>query len=81
MLNDQMNIYHANMGNKANEIMKVLTIFSAFFIPLTFMAGVYGMNFDYFPELHLKFGYLYFLFFLVAITIGLVIYFRKRKWF
>jgi len=81
MLNDQMNIYHANMGNKANEIMKVLTIFSAFFIPLTFMAGVYGMNFDYFPELHLKFGYLYFWLLMIAVTIGLIVYFRKRKWF
>lgn len=81
MLNDQMNIYHANMGNKANEIMKVLTIFSAFFIPLTFVAGVYGTNFDYLPELRLKYGYLYFWMLLVAITLGLVIYFKKRKWF
>jgi magnesium transporter len=81
MLNDQMNIYHANMGSKANEIMKVLTIFSAFFIPLTFVAGVYGMNFDNFPELHFKYGYLYFWILMVVITLGLVVYFRKRKWF
>jgi magnesium transporter len=81
MLNDQMNIYHANMGNKANEIMKVLTIFSAFFIPLTFAAGVYGMNFEFFPELHLKFGYLYFWILMIIIVIGLLIYFRKKKWF
>lgn len=81
MLNDQMNIYHANMGSKANEIMKVLTIFSAFFIPLTFVAGVYGTNFEYLPEIKLKFGYLYFWLLMVAITFGLVIYFKKRKWF
>ncbi len=81
MLNDQMNIYHANMGSKANEIMKVLTIFSAFFIPLTFVAGVYGMNFDNFPELHFKYGYLYFWILMIVITLGLVVYFRKRKWF
>lgn len=81
MLNDQMNIYHANMGSKANEIMKVLTIFSAFFIPLTFVAGVYGTNFEYLPEIKLKFGYLYFWLLMVAITSGLVIYFKKRKWF
>ncbi len=81
MLNDQMNIYHANMGSKANEIMKVLTIFSAFFIPLTFVAGVYGTNFEYLPEIKLKFGYLYFWLLMVAITLGLVIYFKKRKWF
>ncbi len=81
MLNDQMNIYHANMGSKANEIMKVLTIFSAFFIPLTFVAGVYGTNFDNLPEIHLKYGYLYFWMLMIAITLGLVVYFRKRKWF
>lgn len=81
MLNDQMNIYHANMGSKANEIMKVLTIFSAFFIPLTFVAGVYGTNFDNLPEIHLKYGYLYFWILLIVITLGLLVYFRKRKWF
>ncbi len=81
MLNDQMNIYHANLDSKANEIMKVLTVFSAFFIPLTFVAGVYGMNFDNLPELHFKYGYLYFWMIMALITIGLIIYFRKRKWF
>lgn len=81
MLNDQMNIYHANMGNKANEIMKVLTFFSAFFIPLTFLAGVYGMNFDYFPELHLKYGYFYFWGLTVVITISLFYFFKWKKWF
>ncbi|BBE17541.1 magnesium and cobalt transport protein CorA [Aquipluma nitroreducens] len=81
MLNDQMNIYHANLDSKANEIMKVLTVFSAFFIPLTFVAGVYGMNFDNLPELHFKYGYLYFWIILIVITLGLLIYFRKRKWF
>jgi magnesium transporter len=81
MLNDQMNIYHANMGSKSNEIMKVLTIFSAFFIPLTFVAGVYGTNFDNLPEIHFKYGYLYFWLLMIVITAGLVVYFRRRKWF
>ncbi len=81
MLNDQMNIYHATLDLRANEIMKVLTVFSAFFIPLTFFAGVYGMNFDYLPELHLKFGYLYFWILMILIVLGLLVYFRKRKWF
>jgi magnesium transporter len=81
MLNDQMNIYHANLDLRANEIMKVLTVFSAFFIPLTFVAGVYGTNFEYLPEIKLKFGYLYFWIVLALITISLVIYFKKRKWF
>jgi len=81
MLNDQMNIYHANLDLRANDIMKVLTIFSAFFIPLTFVAGVYGTNFDNLPEIHLKYGYLYFWLLMIAITIGLVVYFKRRKWF
>lgn len=81
MLNDQMFIYHANIDSKANEIMKVLTVFSAFFIPLTFVAGVYGMNFDVFPELHYKYGYLYFWIVSIAIVIALIIYFKKKKWF
>jgi magnesium transporter len=81
MLNDQMNIYHAILDNRANEIMKVLTVLSAFFIPLTFIAGVYGTNFDNLPEIHLQYGYLYFWILLVAITIGMFIYFKWRKWF
>lgn len=81
MLNDQMLIYHANLDSKANEIMKVLTVFSAFFIPLTFIAGVYGMNFDFFPELHFKYGYLYVWILMIVIVLGLLVYFRKRKWF
>lgn len=81
MLNDQMNIYHANLDLRANEIMKVLTVFSAFFIPLTFVAGVYGTNFEYLPEIKLKFGYLYFWIVLASITLSLTIYFKRRKWF
>jgi magnesium transporter len=81
MLNDQMNIYHANLDLRANEIMKVLTVFSAFFIPLTFVAGVYGTNFEYLPEIKLKFGYLYFWIVLALITLSLTIYFKRRKWF
>ncbi|MDP2889846.1 MAG: magnesium/cobalt transporter CorA [Bacteroidota bacterium] len=81
MLNDQMMIYHATLDSRANEIMKVLTVFSAFFIPLTFLAGVYGMNFEHFPELKFKFGYLYFWIISLLITFSLLVYFRKRKWF
>jgi magnesium transporter len=81
MLNDQMNIYHANLDLRANEIMKVLTVFSAFFIPLTFIAGVYGTNFEYLPEIKLEFGYLYFWMLLISVTMGLLVYFKKKKWF
>jgi len=81
MLNDQMMIYHASIDNRANEIMKVLTVFSAFFIPLTFFAGVYGMNFDNFPELRFEYGYLYFWIGMILITLALLVYFRRKKWF
>jgi len=81
MLNDQMNIYHASLDNRANEIMKVLTVLSAFFIPMTFIAGVYGMNFDNLPELHWEYGYFYFWSLIVLITIGLFGYFKWKKWF
>jgi magnesium transporter len=81
MLNDQMNIYHASLDNRANEIMKVLTVLSAFFIPMTFLAGVYGMNFDNLPELHLVYGYFYFWGVIILITVSLFGYFKWKKWF
>jgi magnesium transporter len=61
--------------------MKVLTIFSAFFIPLTFVAGVYGTNFENIPELHFKYGYLYLWMVLLMISSVLVMNFKRRKWF
>ncbi|WP_413909808.1 CorA family divalent cation transporter, partial [Desulfobacula sp.] len=51
LLTDQLNIYNSVMANKMNDIMKILTIFAAIFIPLTFIAGIYGTNFEYLPEL------------------------------
>jgi magnesium transporter len=81
MLNDQMNIYHATLDNRANEIMKVLTVLSAFFIPITFLAGVYGMNFDNLPEAHWNYGYFYFWGLIIMITVSLFVYFKKKKWF
>lgn len=81
MLNDQINIYHASLDNRANEIMKVLTVLSAFFIPMTFIAGVYGMNFDNLPELHLVYGYFYFWGLIILITISFFVYFKWKKWF
>lgn len=80
MLSDQLDIYNTVVNNRLNEIMKVLTIFSAVFIPLTFIAGIYGTNFKYLPEL--EFRYSYFIFWGVLITIALVMlrFFRKKKW-
>ncbi|APQ18930.1 magnesium/cobalt transporter CorA [Maribacter hydrothermalis] len=75
-----MEMYMSNMSNKMNEVMKVLTIMASIFIPLTFIAGIYGMNFDYMPELHIKNGYFYVWGVMIALFIGMMIYFKKKKW-
>ncbi|MEX0981930.1 MAG: magnesium/cobalt transporter CorA [Bacteroidales bacterium] len=77
---DQMEIYNSLISNRANEIMKVLTIFAAIFIPLTFIAGIYGMNFENIPELMWANGYLYFWILITLVVVGLLIYFRRKKW-
>lgn len=80
MLSDQLGIYNTTVSNKLNEIMKVLTIFAAIFIPLTFIAGIYGTNFEYLPEL--KFRYSYFIFWGIMVAVaGLMIrFFKKKGW-
>ncbi|MGI6655374.1 MAG: magnesium/cobalt transporter CorA [Desulfobulbus sp.] len=80
LINGQMEIYLSMISNRMNEIMKVLTLFASIFIPLTFLVGVYGMNFDHMPELHWKWAYpaLWVLFFLVAGL--LLVLFKKKKW-
>lgn len=80
LLSDQLNIYHTGMSNKLNDIMRVLTIYSVVFIPLTFLAGVYGMNFKYFPELEYRYSYPVFWGVLVLISFGMVLYFKGKKW-
>lgn len=73
-------IYLSSVSNRMNEIMKVLTIFAAIFIPLTFMAGVYGMNFEFMPELKWKYGYFVLLVLMASVGFGLLAYFKKKKW-
>ena len=80
VLSGMVDIYMSSVSNKMNEIMKVLTIIATIFIPLTFIAGIYGMNFQYMPELAWKWGYLTIMCIMLAIGIGLVIFFRKKKW-
>jgi magnesium transporter len=80
MLNNLNDLYHAEVSNKANHVMKVLTIVSAIFIPLTFLAGIYGMNFVNFPEIHTQNGYFILWGVMILIAVLQLIYFKKKKW-
>jgi len=76
-----MEAYLSSVSNRMNEIMKVLSVFATIFIPLTFIAGIYGMNFDDMPELHWKFGYPLALGFMVVIAVVMLAFFRRAGWF
>ena len=80
-LESASNFYFSEQSRKMNEIMKTLTIISAIFIPLTFIVGVYGMNFEYMPELREKNGYFIVMAAMFLLVISLIIYFKKRRWF
>jgi len=72
--------YNSYMNDKLNDTMKFLTVFSVIFLPLTLITGIYGTNFEYIPELHLKYGYLY-LWGAMAVVTGIMIYiFKRKKW-
>lgn len=75
-----LDTYLSSIGSKTNEVMKILTIFSTIFIPLTFLSGVYGMNFVYFPELAWKYSYLGFWIISILITIFMIRFLRKKGW-
>ena len=74
------NTYLTVVSNRTNEVMKVLTIMASIFIPLTFMAGVYGMNFEYMPELHFRYSYPLLWLAMLAVGGGMVYYFRRKGW-
>ena len=74
------NIYFASESQKMNDIMRVLTTVSTIFIPLTFIAGIYGMNFQYMPELTYKWGYFAILVIMGSTTIGMLIFFKRKGW-
>jgi magnesium transporter len=81
-----LDVYLSSVSNRMNEIMKVLTIIATIFIPLSFVAGLYGMNFDVrrsplnMPELEWRYGYLFALGLMAAIAIGMLVYFRRKRW-
>lgn len=81
ILYDQLSMYHSIISTKLNEIMRVLTVFSVVFIPLTFIVGIYGTNFDYLPELHWKNGYFIMWIVMVLLAVVMLLFFKKKKWF
>jgi len=80
VISGMMDIYLSSVSNRLNEIMKVLTVFAALFIPLTFLVGVYGMNFDYMPELHWRWSYPVLWAVMIGICLLLLALFRKKSW-
>ncbi|MEW6356560.1 MAG: magnesium/cobalt transporter CorA [Planctomycetota bacterium] len=80
MLAGMIDVYLSSLSNRMNEIMKVLTIIATIFIPLTFIAGIYGMNFNYMPELKWRAGYFIVLGVMAALGLGMIYAFRRKKW-
>ena len=75
-----MDMYMSNVSNKMNEVMKVLTIMASIFIPLTFIAGIYGMNFEYIPELKYRYGYFILWGVMLFMFMIMIYFFKRKKW-
>jgi magnesium transporter len=80
MLSGMLDVYLSSISNRMNEVMKVLTIFASIFIPLTFVAGIYGMNFAFMPELGWRWGYFGILLVMAVVAVALIVYFKRRRW-
>ena len=80
MVESTLSTYLSSVSNRMNEVMKVLTLIATIFIPLTFIAGIYGMNFANMPELQWRYGYFGILIIMAVIGISLVVYFRRKSW-
>jgi len=80
LISGSLEAYLSVVSNRLNEIMKVLTIFSAVMLPLTFIAGVYGMNFENMPELHSRYGYYAVWAIMAAVAVGMLLFFKRRGW-
>jgi len=80
ILSSMIDVYLSSISYRMNDIMKVLTIIATIFIPLTFVAGVYGMNFDYMPELRWRWGYPAVMLFMTTVGVTMFIYFKKKRW-
>jgi len=80
VLSGMLETYLSSVSNRMNEVMKVLTIIATIFIPLTFIAGVYGMNFKFMPELEWRGGYFVIVGVMVVVAVVMLVFFRKKKW-
>jgi magnesium transporter len=80
MLSGMLDLYLSSISNRMNEVMKVLTIIATIFIPLTFITGIYGMNFQYMPELGMRWGYPMVLIIMALIGVTMLVYFRRKRW-
>jgi magnesium transporter len=75
-----LDVYHSATANRMNEIMKVLSIVSTIFMPLTFIAGIYGMNFEHMPELKERYAYPIVLLLMALSGVAMMVWFRRKKW-
>lgn len=80
ILSDMLDVYFSAVSNRLNEVMKILTMIATVFMPLTFIAGIYGMNFKYMPELEWVWGYPAVLLIMAGIGLWMILYFRRKKW-
>ncbi len=80
MLTSLMDVYLSSIANRTNEVMKVLTMITTLFIPLSFLAGLYGMNFRFMPELEWRYGYYALLGAMSLVSVGMLVYFRRKRW-
>jgi len=80
LLSGMLDLYLSSISNRTNEIMKFLTVIGTIFMPLTFLVGVYGMNFKHMPELEWNYGYFSLWGFMIALSVTMIIYFRRKRW-
>jgi len=80
LLSGMLDLYLSSISNRTNEVMKFLTVIGTIFMPLTFLAGVYGMNFKHLPELEWRYGYFWLWGFMLLLSLCMILYFRKKRW-
>jgi magnesium transporter len=80
MASEMIDVYLSSVSNRMNEVMKVLTIIATIFIPLTYLVGIYGMNFKYMPELEWSYGYPLLWLIMLGVALTMLVLFRRKKW-